>query len=103
MLVTIHQPSALLFDQFDRLLLLARGGHTVYFGDLGENGAEMKEYFARNGVKSHPDDNPAEFMIDVVSGSLSKGKDWAKVCSRSLAGFARSHLLTTPSSPSGLA
>jgi ATP-binding cassette subfamily G (WHITE) protein 2 (SNQ2) len=45
----------------------------------------MKDYFARNGVKAKQDDNPAEFMIDVVSGSLSKGKDWAKVrLSRSL-------------------
>lgn len=79
MLVTIHQPSALLFEQFDRLLLLARGGHTVYFGDLGEESAVMKEYFAAQGIVCPEDANPAEFMIDVVSGSLSKGKDWAKV------------------------
>lgn len=29
---TIHQPSAILFQRFDRLLLLQPGGKTVYFG-----------------------------------------------------------------------
>ncbi|CAL1190700.1 unnamed protein product [Candida parapsilosis] len=33
-LCTIHQPSALLLQEFDRLLFLQRGGKTVYFGDL---------------------------------------------------------------------
>lgn len=33
-LCTIHQPSAMLFQRFDRLLPLADGGKTVYFGQL---------------------------------------------------------------------
>lgn len=31
-LCTVHQPSAILFGQFDRILLIAPGGKTVYFG-----------------------------------------------------------------------
>jgi ABC-type multidrug transport system ATPase subunit/ABC-type multidrug transport system permease subunit len=78
-LVTIHQPSAQLFAQFDNLLLLAKGGKTVYFGDIGENGATLKEYFARHDAPCPKDANPAEHMIDVVSGTLSQGRDWSQV------------------------
>ena len=78
-LCTIHQPSAQLFAQFDTLLLLARGGKTVYFGEIGENAAKIKDYFGRNGAPCPPETNPAEHMIDVVSGSLSKGNEWDKV------------------------
>jgi hypothetical protein len=38
---SIHQPSSELFQSFDRLLLLRKGGQTCYFGDLGENSATL--------------------------------------------------------------
>ncbi|KAI4952832.1 hypothetical protein J4E91_003307 [Alternaria rosae] len=76
-LVTIHQPSALLFAQFDTLLLLAKGGKTVYFGDIGDNAATIKEYFERYDAPCPPGANPAEHMIDVVTGT--HGKDWHQV------------------------
>ncbi|KKF95265.1 ABC transporter G family member 11 [Ceratocystis platani] len=75
-LCTIHQPSAQLFAQFDTLLLLTRGGKTVYQGPIGPNGATMVEYFTRHGVDCPAGANPAEFMIDVVSGSMGHGQDW---------------------------
>ncbi|KAF5697499.1 ATPase, partial [Fusarium mundagurra] len=78
-LVTIHQPSAQLFSQFDTLLLLTKGGKTVYFGDIGEHGKTVTGYFGRYGAPCPEDVNPAEHMIDVVSGNLSQGKDWNQV------------------------
>ncbi|KAL8830078.1 MAG: hypothetical protein Q9170_005903 [Blastenia crenularia] len=78
-LVTIHQPSALLFKEFDTLLLLARGGKTVYFGDIGVEASTLKDYFARNGAPCPQGANPAEHMIDVVSGTASQGKDWNQI------------------------
>jgi ABC-type multidrug transport system ATPase subunit len=78
-LVTIHQPSAQLFAQFDTLLLLAKGGKTVYFGDIGDNADTVKQYFGSNGAPCPPNANPAEHMIDVVTGTHSQGKDWHQV------------------------
>lgn len=74
-LCTIHQPSAALFAEFDQLLLLKAGGRTVYFGPV----AKVKSYFTGNGAPWPRDVNPAEQMIDVVSGDISRSKDWAEV------------------------
>jgi ATP-binding cassette, subfamily G (WHITE), member 2, SNQ2 len=55
----IHQPSAELFQVFDKLLLLRKGGETVYFGDLGRHSTTMINYFGRNGGrKCESDENP---------------------------------------------
>ena len=78
-LVTIHQPSALLFAQFDTLLLLAKGGKTVYFGDIGDSAVTVRDYFGRNGAPCPEGTNPAEHMIDVVSGNLSHDQDWNEI------------------------
>ncbi|KKA01553.1 ATP-dependent permease HuPDR12 [Hanseniaspora uvarum DSM 2768] len=77
-LCTVHQPSATLFEEFDRLLLLKRGGEMVYFGDIGKNSRTMLSYLEReSGLLCDKSENPAEWMLDVVVGN-SVGKDWAK-------------------------
>jgi ATP-binding cassette subfamily G (WHITE) protein 2 (PDR) len=61
-LATIHQPSAILFQEFDRLLFLAKGGRTVYFGDIGKNSETLLNYFESNGAdKCGENENPAEY------------------------------------------
>ncbi|KAL4897790.1 ABC-2 type transporter-domain-containing protein [Aspergillus ambiguus] len=77
-LCTIHQPSAILFEQFDQLLFLARGGKTVYFGPIGENSRTLLDYFEGYGARPCADDeNPAEYMLEVVNaGTNPEGKSW---------------------------
>ncbi|KAL0933734.1 ABC transporter CDR4-like protein 3 [Colletotrichum truncatum] len=75
-LCTIHQPSAMLFQRFDRLLFLAKGGKTVYFGDIGENSKVMTSYFERNGGFPCPADaNPAEWMLEVIGAAPGSHTD----------------------------
>lgn len=69
-LCTIHQPSAMLFQRFDRLLFLAKGGRTVYFGEIGENSKTMTSYFEKHGAPPCPSDaNPAEWMLDAIGAA----------------------------------
>ncbi|KAF9878249.1 ABC-2 type transporter [Colletotrichum karsti] len=80
-LCTVHQPSAILFQQFDRLLFLARGGKTVYFGDIGDNSRTLLNYFESHGARKCDDEeNPAEYMLEIVNnGTNSRGEDWHTV------------------------
>ncbi|KAI8933315.1 hypothetical protein NX059_009940 [Plenodomus lindquistii] len=81
-LCTIHQPNSALFENFDRLLLLQRGGQCVYFGDIGKDAHVLLDYFHRNGADCPPDANPAEWMLDAVgAGSAPRigDRDWADV------------------------
>ncbi|EGC38277.1 hypothetical protein DICPUDRAFT_149091 [Dictyostelium purpureum] len=76
---TIHQPSSVLFEHFDRLLLLAKGGKTVYFGDIGEKSSILSSYFQRHGCRPCNDsENPAEYMLECIGAGVH-GKtdvDW---------------------------
>jgi ABC-type multidrug transport system permease subunit/ABC-type multidrug transport system ATPase subunit len=78
-LATIHQPSATLFQSFDRLLFLAKGGRTVYFGEVGEESSTLLEYFECNGArKCETLENPAEYILDMVAGDGCPGVDWVQ-------------------------
>ncbi|KAJ5537442.1 hypothetical protein N7513_010628 [Penicillium frequentans] len=82
-LCTIHQPSAVLFDAFDGLLLLAKGGRMTYFGETGKDSGKILDYFSRNGAPCPPDANPAEHIIEVVQGGTTQQVDWVDVWNES--------------------
>ncbi|KAL9601195.1 MAG: hypothetical protein Q9219_002695 [cf. Caloplaca sp. 3 TL-2023] len=82
LLVTIHQPSSVLFEHFDELLLLKSGGRVVYHGSLGKDSRHLIDYFEGNGAKKcDPSANPAEYMLEAIGAGDPnyKGKDWGDV------------------------
>ncbi|RAW41801.1 hypothetical protein PC110_g1967 [Phytophthora cactorum] len=81
---TIHQPSTEVFLLFDTLLLLQRGGETVYFGEVGRNGETLVNYFhglglPRSAPTFKPGDNPATWMLDVIGAGVEKIKPQASL------------------------
>lgn len=78
----MHQPSSLLFQRFDRILLLAKGGRTVYFGDIGRGSQTLLSYFARNGGPEYaPGQNPAEYMLEAIGAApgAQTSIDWPQI------------------------
>ena len=81
-LCTIHQPSSLLFESFDRLLLLERGGETVYFGEIGQDSEVIREYFDRHGANCPSNANPAEYMLEAIGAGVTPrvgDRDWKDI------------------------
>ncbi|GFS35354.1 pleiotropic drug resistance 12 [Actinidia rufa] len=66
---TIHQPSIDIFDAFDELFLLKRGGEEIYVGPIGRHSSHLIKYFEGvNGVSKIKDGyNPATWMLEVTS------------------------------------
>ncbi|XP_027336297.1 ABC transporter G family member 36-like [Abrus precatorius] len=79
---TIHQPSIDIFEAFDELLLMKRGGQVIYAGPLGRNSHKIVEYFeAIPGVpKIKEMYNPATWMLEVssVAAEVRLGMDFAE-------------------------
>ncbi|KAL9265410.1 Pleiotropic drug resistance protein 1-like protein [Drosera capensis] len=80
---TIHQPSIDIFDAFDELLLLKRGGEQIFFGPIGRHGAQLIQYFEgiRGVGRIKEGYNPATWMLEVTSMSqeAALGVDFAEI------------------------
>ncbi|XP_058112145.1 pleiotropic drug resistance protein TUR2-like [Magnolia sinica] len=66
---TIHQPSIDIFEAFDELFLMKRGGEEIYVGPLGHHSSHLINYFEGiNEVhKIKEGYNPATWMLEVSS------------------------------------
>lgn len=80
---TIHQPSIEIFEAFDELLLMKRGGRLIYGGKLGLHSQTMINYF--QGIKGIPKIpsgyNPATWMLEVTTPAAEEkiGEDFANI------------------------
>ncbi|XP_065865622.1 pleiotropic drug resistance protein 1-like isoform X2 [Euphorbia lathyris] len=80
---TIHQPSIHIFEAFDELFLMKRGGQEIYVGPLGHHSCHLIKYFeAIQGVPNLKNGyNPATWMLEVTSAVQEKvlGIDFADI------------------------
>ncbi|CAO2203983.1 unnamed protein product [Urochloa humidicola] len=84
---TIHQPSIDIFEAFDELFLMKRGGEEIYVGPVGQNSSKLIEYFeAIEGVSEIQDGyNPATWMLEVSSSAQEEmlGVDFCEIYKQS--------------------
>ncbi|KAL4458314.1 hypothetical protein ABPG75_013179 [Micractinium tetrahymenae] len=64
----VHQPRFSIFRMFDDVLLLGKGGHLAYAGPS----RLALRYLQSLGFALPPNENPADFMLDVVCGSVPR-------------------------------
>uniref|UniRef100_A0A1S3WXZ0 ABC transporter G family member 31-like n=1 Tax=Nicotiana tabacum TaxID=4097 RepID=A0A1S3WXZ0_TOBAC len=80
---TIHQPSIDIFEAFDELLLMKRGGQVIYGGKLGEKSQTMIDYFQSiPGITPIPSGyNPATWMLEISTPAAEEriGEDFAVI------------------------
>ncbi|KAG0174917.1 hypothetical protein DFQ28_003658 [Apophysomyces sp. BC1034] len=91
-LCTIHQPSDILFEHFDHLLFLVKGGRVAYNGSIGHDARTVIDYFeSHGGPKCLQNTNPAEYILALAGlenhsengAGGAQGPDWADVWARS--------------------
>ncbi|XP_042511538.1 ABC transporter G family member 28-like isoform X2 [Macadamia integrifolia] len=77
--MVVHQPSYSLFRMFDDLILLAKGGLTVYHGPV----KKVEEYFSGLGINVPDRVNPPDHFIDILEGivkpSISSGVSYKQL------------------------
>jgi len=64
----LHQPSYQIFEMFDDVIFLARGGFSVYVGPA----AGALGYFTSSGFACPHLVNPADFFMDVIAGKVRR-------------------------------
>eukprot|EP01114_Cavostelium_apophysatum_P015588 TRINITY_DN4279_c0_g1_i1.p1 TRINITY_DN4279_c0_g1~~TRINITY_DN4279_c0_g1_i1.p1 ORF type:complete len:767 (-),score=153.56 TRINITY_DN4279_c0_g1_i1:58-2358(-) len=67
----LHQPRYDIFLMYDDVILLGRGGRTVYSGPANR----ALEYFSSIGFECPEHVNPADFYLDVISGLVPHKSD----------------------------
>ncbi|KAK4771791.1 hypothetical protein SAY86_013566 [Trapa natans] len=77
--MVVHQPSYTLYKMFDDLILLAKGGLTVYHGSV----KKVEEYFTGLGIIVPERVNPPDHYIDILEGivklNISSGLNYKQL------------------------
>lgn len=67
-IATIHQPSKCIWDSFEDVILLVKGGHVAYMGETGPQSESVLSHFAGiSGVAPPERCNPGDFCLGTLN------------------------------------